>query len=245
MDVQVSLPLAFAAGLVSFLSPCVLPVVPSYVAFVSGMTLEELREGTAPGARRVAVGHSVLFVLGFSLVFMTLGLVATVVGGPIARALPWLARLGGAMLVVMGVYLLGWLPLRWLGRDVRFRPSGSAVGPAGAVLVGMAFAAGWTPCIGPILASILLYTGLESTALEGMGLLGAYAAGLGVPFVLASSALNVFLAGSLRARAWLAPMQKVAGAVLVLVGLLMLSGRYAAITGGLAGMGQLINLDLP
>jgi cytochrome c-type biogenesis protein len=109
----------------------------------------------------------------------------------------------------------------------------------------MAFAAGWTPCIGPILASILLYTGLESTALEGMGLLGAYAAGLGVPFVLASSALNVFLAGSLRARAWLAPMQKVAGAVLVLVGLLMLSGRYAAITGGLAGMGQLINLDLP
>lgn len=245
MEIQVSLSLAFLAGLVSFLSPCVLPVVPSYVAFVSGLTLEELRGGAPPAARRVAVLHSVLFVAGFSLVFMTLGLVATSLGTPIARALPWLSRLGGAVLILLGLYMLGWLPIRWMGRDLRPRLSGTAAGPVGSILVGMAFGAGWTPCIGPILASILLYTSLESTMLEGVGLLGAYAIGLGLPFVAASSALNVFLAGSAKARRWLAPLQRVAGSILVIVGMLMVTGRFAALTGALAGMGQLIDLDMP
>jgi cytochrome c-type biogenesis protein len=245
MDVQISLSLAFAAGLVSFLSPCVLPVVPSYVAFVSGMTLEELRGGAVPAARRVAVVHSILFVAGFAAVFMTLGLVATSLGTPIARALPWLSRIGGVILVLLGLYMIGWLPLRWLGRDFRPRPSGTAAGPLGSFVVGMAFGAGWTPCIGPILASILLYTSLESTMTEGVALLGAYALGLGMPFVLASSALNVFLAGSAKARGWLVPLQRVAGSVLIIVGLLMVTGRFAALTGMLAGMGQLIDLDMP
>lgn len=245
MDVQISFPLAFAAGVVSFLSPCVLPVVPSYVAFVSGMTLEELRDGALPGARRAAVLHSILFVVGFSLIFMTLGLVATAVGTPIARALPWLARVGGVVLILLGLYLVGWLPTGWLGRELRLDVSRKATGPVGSVLVGMAFAAGWTPCIGPILASILLYTSLEATMLEGLGLLGAYAVGLGIPFVLASSALNIFLAGAARARRWMVPLQRVAGAVLLLVGVLMVSGRFAELTAGLAGMGQLINLDMP
>ncbi|MEX2466485.1 MAG: cytochrome c biogenesis protein CcdA [Gemmatimonadota bacterium] len=245
MDVQISFPLAFVAGLVSFLSPCVLPVVPSYVAFVSGMTLEELRDGSAPKARRTAVLHSVLFVVGFSAVFMTLGLVATSIGTPIARALPWLARLGGVILILLGLYMIGWLPLGWLARDLRPRLSGAAAGPMGSVVVGMAFGAGWTPCIGPILASILLYTSLESTMLEGVGLLGVYALGLGVPFVAASSALNVFLAGTAKAGRWLVPLQRAAGAVLVLVGILMVTGRFAALTGVLAGMGQLIDLEMP
>lgn len=245
MDVQISLPLAFVAGLVSFLSPCVLPVVPSYVAWVSGLTLEELRGGAPPAARRVAVLHSFLFVAGFSAVFMTLGLVATSLGTPIARALPWLSRFGGAVLILLGLYMVGWLPMRWLGRDLRPRPSGTVAGPLGSIVVGMAFGAGWTPCIGPILASILLYTSLESTMIEGVGLLGAYALGLGVPFIVASSALNLFLAGSVKARRWLMPLQRVAGSVLVIVGLLMVTGRFAALTGVLAGMGQLIDLDMP
>jgi cytochrome c-type biogenesis protein len=245
MDVQISFSLAFLAGLVSFLSPCVLPVVPSYVAFVSGMTLEELRDGEVPEARRAAVVHSVLFVVGFSAVFMTLGLVATAVGTPIARALPWLYRLGGVLLVVLGVYMIGWLPLRWLGRDFRPHVSGRLTGPFGSVVVGMAFGAGWTPCIGPILASILLYTSLESTMVEGVGLLGAYALGLGIPFVAASTALNVFLAGTAKARRWLLPLQRAAGVVLVVVGILMVTGKFAALTAVLAGMGQLIDLELP
>ena len=244
MEVQVSFPLAFAAGVVSFLSPCILPVVPSYVAFVSGLTLEELRDGHG-AARRAAVLHSILFVVGFSLVFMTLGLVATAVGGPIARALPWLSRLGGVAVTLFGLWLLGFLPFRFLDREVRPGAPRSAVGPLGSLLVGAAFGAGWTPCIGPILASILLYTGLESTMIEGMGLLGAYALGLGIPFVAASSALNLFLAGAARARRWMVPLRKVSGLVLVVVGVLMLTGRFAALTGALAGLGQLIDLEMP
>jgi cytochrome c-type biogenesis protein len=248
MEVEVSFGLAFLAGLVSFLSPCVLPVVPSYVAFVSGLTLEEVRQGSGD-ARRSAVLHSVLFVLGFAFVFMTLGLVSTAVGTPIARALPWLSRIGGVVILLLGLHLLGFLPIgwlsRWLSREVRLGAPRKVAGPLGSVFVGMAFGAGWTPCIGPILASILLYTSLESTMVEGMVLLGAYAAGLGIPFVAASSALNVFLAGAARARRWLVPLQRVAGAVLVVVGVLMVSGRFAAITGMLAGMGQLIDLDMP
>jgi len=245
IDIQVSFPLAFLAGLVSFLSPCVLPVVPSYVAFVSGMTLEELRDGTVPGARRAAALHSVLFVLGFTAVFMTLGLVATALGAPIARALPWMSRIGGGVLVLLGLYLLGWLPLGWLGRDTRPTLAGRKVGPLGSVFIGMAFAAGWTPCIGPILASILLYSSLEPTMLGGLGLLATYAAGLGLPFVLASVGLNAFLAGTARVRRWVLPLQRIAGAVLVLVGIMMVTGRFAALTGVLAGMGQLIELDMP
>src|SRR5690606_20953901 len=216
-----------------------------YLALVSGLTLEEMRDGTRAGARRAAVLHSSLFVVGFSLVFMTMGLVSTSLGAPIARALPWVARLGGIMLLLFGLYLLGWLPVPALARELRFRTSGRRAGPLGTVAIGMAFAAGWTPCIGPILASILLYASLEATMLEGTMLLGAYAAGLGLPFLAASLALNAFLAGAARARAWTRPLQKVAGGVLVLVGLLMVSGRFAVLSGTLAGMGQLINLDMP
>jgi cytochrome c-type biogenesis protein len=245
MDVEISLPLAFLAGLVSFLSPCVLPVVPSYVAYVSGVTLEELRDGDAGQARRAAVLNSFLFVAGFSLVFMTLGLVATSVGPPIARTLPWLNRVGGILLVVFGLHLGGWLRSSWLSREARPRLPERLSGPIGSVLVGVAFGAGWTPCIGPILASILLYSGLEASRVEGLALLGGYAVGLGVPFVAASSALNVFLAGSVWARRWLVPLQRLAGLFLMGVGLLMVTGRFAALTGVLAGMGQLIDLDVP
>ena len=123
MEVQVSFWLAFAAGGVSFLSPCVLPVVPSYVAFVSGLTLDELRDGSITHARSAAALHSTLFVVGFSVVFMTMGLVATAAGPPIARALPWINRAGGVRLAIFGLYLAGWLPLPALMRDFRLQIS--------------------------------------------------------------------------------------------------------------------------
>jgi len=245
VEIQVSLPLAFAAGLVSFLSPCVLPLVPSYLALVSGLGLEEIRAGGADG-RRGVLAHASLFVVGFALVFMTLGLVSTALGAPVARALPWLARAGGLLLVVLGLHLAGVLRPRLLEREVRPALAGRA-GVAGwsAFTLGMAFAAGWTPCIGPVLASILLYAGLETTMVQGTALLGAYAAGLGVPFLLAGAGLDAFLRVAARARRWLVPLQRVAGAVLVVIGLLMLTDRFTAVSATLAGMGQLIELDLP
>lgn len=244
MDVQISLPLAFAAGFVSFLSPCILPVVPSYLAFISGLTLGELTDRPTAEVRRAAFIHSTLFVLGFSLVFMSLGMVATTLGGSIARALPALNRLGGAVVLLFGIHLMGFLRLPQLARDFRVHLENRPTGPLGSFVVGLAFGAGWTPCIGPILGSILLYASLESTMLHGTALLGTYAVGLGIPFIAASVAFNWFLAGSRNARAWMVPLQRGAGAVLVLIGLMMLTGRFASLTAFLAGMGQLINLEM-
>lgn len=245
MEVAVSYPLAFAAGLVSFLSPCVLPVVPSYVAFVSGLTLEELKDGSASRARRAAVIHSLLFVAGFSAVFMTLGWAATAAGQALVPLLPWLNRLGGVVLIAFGLYLVGLLRLPALAREARVHLANRPTGWAGSVVVGIAFGAGWTPCIGPVLASILLYASLETTQGTGVLLLGTYAAGLGIPFVAASAMFNGFLAGVGRARKWMVPLERTAGAVLVLVGLLMVTGSFATLAAFLAGMGQLVNLEMP
>ncbi len=245
MDVTVSFPLAFAAGLISFLSPCVLPVVPSYVAFVSGLTLEELKDGNSHSARRSAVLHSVLFVAGFTAVFMTLGWAATSAGRAFAQLLPWLNRAGGIVLIVFGLYLAGLLRVPGLSREFRLHLASRPSGWTGSFLVGVAFGAGWTPCIGPVLASILLYAGMEATRGEGTALLATYAVGLGVPFVAASAMFNGFLASVHRVRGWMVPLGRLAGVVLALVGLMMITGSYAALAGALAGMGQFVNLEMP
>ncbi len=244
MEIQISLPLAFLAGFVSFLSPCILPVVPSYLAFVSGLTLGELSDHATKEVRRRAAIHSTLFVLGFSLVFMTMGLVATSFGTAVAQALPLVNRIGGGVMILFGLFVLGVVRLPALYRELRVHVRSQPVSALGSLVVGVAFGAGWTPCIGPILGSILLYASLETTMMEGTILLAAYALGLGIPFVVASVALNWFLAGSERARAWMVPLQRAAGTVLIVIGLLMVTGRFASLTAFLAGMGQLINLDL-
>lgn len=244
MNVDVSFGLAFAAGLVSFLSPCILPVVPSYLAFITGLTLDELRDGGSGAARRAAVLHSILFMVGFGAVFMTLGWAATAFGRGLSQWLPWINRVGGVALIAFGLYLAGVLRLPALSREVRVQLSERPAGPLGSLLVGVAFGAGWTPCIGPILASVLLYAGLESTQLHGTLLLGTYALGLGIPFVVAAVAFNWFLAGAQKARAWIVPLERTAGALLVLVGIMMLTGTLARLTSYLAGLGQLINLEM-
>lgn len=244
LDVSISFPLAFLAGMVSFLSPCVLPVVPSYLAFVSGLTLEELRSGDDVGyARRRAVINAVLFGVGFGIVFMTLGAGASAAGQAFNRALPWITRVGGLLVIVFGLHLTGLLRLPALAREVRLDWGSRPAGPVGSLLVGVAFGAGWTPCVGPILASILLYAGFEGTVLHGTLLLGTYGLGLAVPFVGAAAAFNWFLAGRARVRRWVLPLERAAGTVLVLMGLLMVSGHYAAINRFLAGLGQLVNLE--
>ncbi|MGE0159494.1 MAG: cytochrome c biogenesis CcdA family protein [Gemmatimonadales bacterium] len=248
VDVEVSFLLAFAAGLVSFLSPCVLPVVPSCIAFVSGLTLGELASMPTRQVRLRAALHATLFMVGFGIVFMTLGLVATAAGTAIARALPWINRIGGILMMAFGALLLG-LP-RWSALDRDRRPGLAALGgsrPAGAVgsvVAGIAFGAGWTPCIGPILASVLLYASLDATMVEGTLLLATYAIGLGIPFVAASVALSWFLAGSARVRNWMVPLQRIAGVILLVIGLSMVTGQFARLTAFLAGLGQLINLEI-
>jgi len=245
LDVQVSLPLAFIAGLVSFLSPCILPIVPSYLAFISGLTLADLRENSARQVRRGALINSVLFVVGFSAVFMTMGWVATSFGQAVTRSLPWLNRAGGIVMIVFGLYMVGLLQIPALSRERRVHLSARPGGPLGSLVVGIAFGAGWTPCIGPILGSILLYASLESTMVHGSALLATYAFGLGIPFVIASVAFNWFLAGTEHLKKWIVPLGRVAGTLLVVIGFLMVTGRFATMTAFLAGLGQLINLEIP
>jgi cytochrome c-type biogenesis protein len=236
----VSLGLAFAAGLISFLSPCVLPLVPSYITFVTGMTLDELSAEGRDSARKRAALHAGLFVLGFTLVFIALGATASVLGGTLRRSLPLLQQLGGIMIAGFGLYMLGILRLPGLARERRVQLASKPAGLVGSVLVGVAFGAGWTPCVGPVLASILLYAGAKATMAKGVLLLGAYGLGLGVPFFVAAVAFNWYLAGAQRLKRWLRPIELTAGALLVVVGVLLFTGKFTILSHFFAGLSPLI-----
>lgn len=227
---QVSLALAFAAGVASFLSPCVLPVVPGYVSFVTGVAVEDFQSGEHAGLRRQAAVHSALFILGFSLLFIVLGASATALGTLVRRALPLIQQVGGAAIVLFGLYMLGWLRMPLLMRERRVQLSSKPAGLLGSVAVGVAFGAGWTPCVGPVLATILLYAGMSGTMLHGALLLAVYAVGLGLPFFVAAVAFNWFLARTRALRRWLVPIERAAGAVMVVAGVLLFSGRFSVMS---------------
>ena len=241
---SVSFGLAFAAGMISFLSPCVLPLVPSYVTFVTGMTLNELSTGGQRAARGRAALHAGLFVLGFTLVFIALGATATALGATLRRSLPLLQQIGGIVIAAFGLYLTGLVRPPWLMRERRAHLASKPAGLAGSVLVGIAFGAGWTPCVGPVLASILLYAGIKASMANGMLLLGSYALGLAVPFFAAAVGINWYLAGARRLLRWLRPIEIGAGILLIAVGVLLFTGYFNALSSFLAGFGQLVNLTL-
>lgn len=211
-----SLPLAFAAGLLSFLSPCVLPLVPSYLAYVGGGS-----------ASRVAVlRNSVLFVLGFSLIFILLGASASLLGSLLLDYRSWLIRFGGATVIAFGLMLLGLFKLPFLYRTAKAEYRGNTSTPLGAALMGMSFAIGWTPCVGPVLGAILTLAGASASLSTGTLLLAVYAAGLAIPFLLAALGLGAFKRFSNRLRPFLPWVERVSGGILVLAGTLMLSGYY-------------------
>lgn len=240
----VSFGLAFLAGLVSFLSPCVLPIVPSYVSFVTGLTLEELTADDRSVVRRQAALHAALFILGFTLVFVALGASATAAGEVLRRSLPLLQQIGGVVIALFGLYMLGVLRLPFLMRERRVHLARRPEGRFGSVVVGVAFGAGWTPCVGPVLATILLYAGLEASAGQGMLLLSVYAVGLGLPFFIAAVAFNWFVASIPGFRRWMKPMERAAGALMVIMGVLLFTGQFTALANFFAGFGQFINLEI-
>lgn len=211
-----SLPIAFAAGVLSFLSPCVLPLVPSYLAYIGG--------GSA--SRLTTLRNSLLFVLGFSLVFIALGASASLLGSLLLEYRSWLIRLGGLLVVVFGLMLLGLFKLPFLYRSVRAEYRGNSSTPLGATLMGMSFAIGWTPCVGPVLGAILTLAGASGTLSVGSSLLAVYALGLAIPFLLAALGLDAFSRFSKRFSRFLPWVERISGTILVLAGLLMLSGYY-------------------
>ncbi len=213
--------IAFTAGILSFLSPCVLPLVPSYVTFVTGLSLEDVSR-----ARRVALVHSLLFVCGFTAIFVALGAGATALGVVLAAYRDWISRIGGVLLVIFGLILLEVVRIPALSRDRRIYLADKPVGYLGSVLVGLAFGAGWTPCIGPVLGGILSLASATGSVWRGVALLLAYSAGLAVPFLLAALAIDKFLALFARMRRGLVWVSRISGALLIVVGLLLASGWF-------------------
>lgn len=226
-----SLVVAFAAGLLSFLSPCVLPLVPSYIGFLTGMTLPEMA-----GRRRAALLHALLFVAGFSLVFILLGASATALGRALNYYQLWLQRAGGALIILFGLFCLGVFKVGFLTRERRLQIGHKPLGYLGSALVGMAFAAGWTPCIGPVLGGILGLAATSGDVSRGVLLLTAYSAGLALPFLLAAVAVESFLDWFQRFRRYLPWVMRLSGGLLVFVGLLLVTGEFTRLAGWLQGL---------
>jgi cytochrome c-type biogenesis protein len=227
-----SLPVVFGAGVLSFLSPCVLPLVPPYLTYMSGASFEQIR---TDGAERQAVQWrmiltAIFFILGFSVVFVTLGATATAFGQAFREALPILTPIAGLLIIAMGLHFLGVFRIALLDRQIRHNGPGVASGPVGGFLLGLAFAIGWTPCIGPILAAILSVAANERSAFQGAALLGVYSLGLGVPFLLAGIAIGPFLAFFNGFRKHLGVVEKVMGVLLVVTGLLFITGNFSRIS---------------
>lgn len=220
--------LAFGAGLLSFLSPCVLPLIPSYLTFITGVGLDELGH-----SRRAAFVHALLFVLGFTLIFVALGASATVLGRLLLAYRVWITRVGGALIVLFGLYLLGVARIAAFDRERRVHLADKPVGYLGSVFVGVAFGAGWTPCLGPILGAILTYTAATADLSRGLPLLLAYSLGLALPFLAAALAVDRFLATVTRIRPYLARASQVSGVLLVLVGLLLMFDYFTVLAAAL------------
>jgi cytochrome c-type biogenesis protein len=239
MEENVSLLAAFGAGLLSFISPCVLPLIPGYLSYISGLSLDEMR-GTAgtgaavavaapPHARRRVLLSSLAFILGFSLVFIALGASATAIGHFLTRRLSLLGKIAGIIIILFGLHTMGILRIEWLYQEKRVQTQRKPAGFVGAVLVGIAFAFGWTPCIGPILAGILAIAATRSGVGEGVRLLAAYSLGLAVPFFLTALAINRFFGALSRIRKHYHAIELVSGGLLVAIGVLIFTNRFTVI----------------
>ena len=219
---QISLLIAFTAGVFSFISPCVLPLIPSYLTYITGISFDELVESQSRSVRRRTLFHSLFFILGFTLVFVALGASATYVGNFFQENQVLIRRIGGGIVILLGIHITGLVKLNILEREKRFEFNDKPLGYLGSVLVGIAFAAGWTPCIGPILASILLYASTSDNVGGGIILLVAYSLGLGLPFLVSALAFNTFLAYFSRFNRYLRIVSIVSGIFLVIVGFLLI-----------------------
>jgi cytochrome c-type biogenesis protein len=241
MEEHVTLLAAFGAGLLSFVSPCVLPLIPGYLSFISGLSLDEMRgTGAVAGGGAVAMAapaeirsrillSSLAFILGFTLVFVAVGATASALGHLVSQRLPLLGRIAGIVIILFGLHTMGVLRIEWLYQEKRLQTSRRPAGLFGAMLVGIAFAFGWTPCIGPILSGILFLAGSQETVSQGVRLLGVYSLGLGVPFFATALAINRFFGALARIRPHYHKIELVSGGLLVVIGFLIFTNRFTII----------------
>jgi cytochrome c-type biogenesis protein len=236
MTDSVGISAAVLAGLLSFLSPCVLPLFPSYLSFITGMSVERLSGEVTAGTRRRVVLHSLAFIAGFTAVFVSLGVSVSAAGQFLLDYRDWIRIAGGILIIVFGLYIMGILRLGLFGRSAQFQIQRKPAGVIGSFLVGLTFAIGWTPCVGPILGSILTLASSDRTVGQGTTLLLAYSAGLGIPFLLFSLALGSFLAFFKRYRPFIPIVERAAGVLLVAVGVLVVSNYYIVLNSWALGL---------
>lgn len=232
---EVTLFAAFAAGILSFLSPCVLPLIPSYLTFITGASFEELTDTEITSkdklrVRMLTISNSLVFIMGFSTVFIALGATSSLIGQLLENFHDWIRIIGGMLIIVFGLFISGLLKLDFLQHSKKIHLTGKPAGYIGTYLVGMAFAAGWTPCVGPILGAILMKASLEGTASAGMQLLAVYSLGLGLPLFLASLSVNTFLSYSRSMLKHMRVIMMVSGFVLIVFGILMLTDNIRLIS---------------
>ena len=221
---DVTLPAAFVAGIASFASPCVLPLVPPYLCYLAGTSLDQItHKAPTDAAARRTLGASLLFVAGFSTVFVALGAGASVVGGYLRLYSQELSIVAGVSILLMGLHFLGVFRFGWLMQTKRVHVD-APTSLAGAYVMGLAFAFGWTPCIGPVLGPILTLAGGRATVADGALLLAVYSAGLGIPFIVAALFSGAFMRFAARFRAHLGRVEKIMGALLVVAGVLFMTG---------------------
>ena len=223
----ISITAAFAAGLLSFLSPCVLPLIPAYFTFITGFSIDDLTRGDDARMRRKVVFSTLSFVCGFSLLFVLLGASASYIGRIITHNKHIIEVAGGVIIIVFGLHLLGWLRLRWLQNDKRVHLREKPLHLLGTFFVGMAFGAGWSPCISPLLGSILVMASSKETIWQGVGLLSVYAGGLALPFILISVFIHFLLGFIKNANRLIRYVNPIAGGLLLLVGIFLLTRNLA------------------
>ncbi|MBF0447692.1 MAG: sulfite exporter TauE/SafE family protein [Magnetococcales bacterium] len=227
---EVSYAAALLAGLLSFVSPCVLPLVPAYISFMTGVSVDQLRKGSDREVATAAALHSLFFVLGFSTVFIALGASASLIGQVLLANMEIFSKVGGALIVLFGLHYVGLFKIGFLNMDARFNLQEKPPGLWGAYLIGLAFAFGWTPCVGPILATILALAGGQDSIWQGVSLLSVYSLGLGIPFILAGLAINSFLHFFTRIRAHLHKIEITSGVLLIVVGVMIFMGDFSKLS---------------
>jgi len=228
---DVSFTLAFAAGVLSFLSPCVLPLVPAYVSFTTGVSLDELRHSQGISKTIIKImPNTIAFVLGFSTIFISLGASSSILGSLLLDYQDYLRIGGGILAIIFGLFIAGFIKLDFLMREKRFHAAKGPAGYIGAFFIGMSFAAGWTPCIGPILGTILIYASSQASATYGLKLLAVYSLGLAIPFILATLAINVFFTYTRKIHKFMRAIMIISGLILIAFGIMLLTNKMGQLS---------------
>ena len=228
---SISFPAAFMAGLLSFFSPCILPLIPGYFTFITGFSLEKLTQDEQAEIRRKVVFSTLLFVLGFSFVFILMGASASYLGGLFFQYRKFIRIVGGILIIVLGIHLIGLIRIPGLDLEKRIHLDQKPLHFLGTFLIGMAFAAGWSPCIGPLLGSILIVAGSQETVWQGTLLLGVYSAGLAIPFIIMSVFINYVLVFIKKAVKTMKFVNAVAGILLIITGLFLVTNKLYILSG--------------